>query len=52
MDQPLSFYIAPKGRPALPVQPVNADQLSQWAAETEIERGKGAAQRSAAAGGR
>jgi hypothetical protein len=45
MDQPLSFYIAPKGRPALPVQPVSADQLKQWAAETEIESGKGAARR-------
>jgi len=43
IDQPLSFYIAPKGRPALPVQPVNADQLKQWAAETEIEAGGGAA---------
>ena len=45
MDQPLSFYIAPRGRPALPVQPVNADQLKQWAAETEIEAGRGAARR-------
>jgi hypothetical protein len=45
MDQPLSFYIAPRGRPALPVQPVNADQLKQWAEETEIEAGKGAARR-------
>jgi hypothetical protein len=45
MDQPLSFYIAPRGRPALPVQPVSADQLKQWAAETEIESGRGAARR-------
>jgi hypothetical protein len=45
MDQPLSFYIAPRGRPALPVQPVSAEQLKQWAAETEIEAGKGAARR-------
>lgn len=45
MDQPLSFYIAPRGRPALPVQPVNADQLKQWAEETEIEAGRGAARR-------
>ena len=45
MDQPLSFYIAPRGRPALPVQPVSADQLKQWAAETEIETGRGAARR-------
>ena len=44
MDQPLSF-IAPRGRPALPVQPVNPDQLKQWAEETEIEDGRGAARR-------
>jgi hypothetical protein len=45
MDQPLSFYIAPRGRPALPVQPVKDEQLKQWAAETEIEAGRGAARR-------
>jgi hypothetical protein len=45
MDQPLSFFIAPRGQPALPVQPVKAEQLSQWAAETEIAAGRGAARR-------
>jgi hypothetical protein len=45
MDQPLSFYIAPRGQPAQPVAPVNPDQLRQWAAETEIADGKGAARR-------
>lgn len=45
MDQPLSFFIAPRGRPALPVQPVKDEQLRQWAAETEIEVGRGAARR-------
>lgn len=45
MDQPLSFYIAPRGQPALPVAPVNPDQLRQWAAETEIADGRGAARR-------
>jgi hypothetical protein len=45
MDQPLSFFIAPRGRPALPVQPVNPDQLKQWAEETEIAPGQGAARR-------
>lgn len=45
MDQPLSFFIAPRGRPALPVQPVNPDQLKQWAEETEIAPGRGAARR-------
>ena len=42
MDEPLSFYIAPRGQPALPVQPVPAEQLQQWAAETEIAAGRGA----------
>jgi hypothetical protein len=45
MDQPLSFFVAPRGRPALPVQPVNPDQLKQWAEETEIAPGQGAARR-------
>ena len=45
MDQPLSFYIAPKNAPPLPVAPVDPEQLRQWAAETEIEGGKGAARR-------
>jgi hypothetical protein len=47
MDQPLPFYIAPRGRPALPVQPVKDEQLKQWAAETEIEAGRGVARRGA-----
>jgi hypothetical protein len=45
MDQPLSFYIAPRGQPALPVAPVDPEQLKQWAAETEIADGRGAARR-------
>lgn len=45
MDQPLSFYIAPRGQPAQPVAPVNPEQLRQWATETEIADGKGAARR-------
>jgi len=45
MDQPLSFYIAPKGAPALPVAPVDPQQLRQWAMETQIAPGSGAAQR-------
>jgi hypothetical protein len=45
MDQPRSFYVAPKGQPALPVAPVSDAQLAQWAAETEIEAGRGAARR-------
>jgi len=45
MDQPLSFYIAPKDKPALPVAPVPKEQLEQWSAETEIHAGRGAARR-------
>ena len=45
MDQPLSFYIAPRGQPAQPVAPVNPEQLKQWATETEIADGRGAARR-------
>ena len=45
MDQPLSFYIAPRGKPALPVAPVQPEQLKQWAQETEVQAGQGAARR-------
>ena len=45
MDQPLSFYIAPRGAPALPVAPVDPKQLEIWSAETQIAPGAGAAQR-------
>lgn len=45
MDQPLSFYIAPRNAPALPVAPVDAERLKQWATETEIATGRGAARR-------
>lgn len=45
MDQPLSFYIAPHGKPALPVAPVDAKQLEQWATETDIQPGRGASRR-------
>jgi hypothetical protein len=43
MDEALSFYIAPKNAPALPVAPVSKEQLAAWAEETEIQRGAGAA---------
>lgn len=45
MDQPKSFYVAPRGAPPLPVAPVSDAQLAQWAAETEIDDGRGAARR-------
>lgn len=45
MDQALSFYIAPRNQPGLPVQPVQKAQLDQWATETEIAPGRGGARR-------
>ncbi|MCW5605596.1 MAG: FecR domain-containing protein [Burkholderiales bacterium] len=39
MQEPLSFFIAPRGKPPLPVAPVLPDQLKQWAEETEIRVG-------------
>ncbi|MCX7893270.1 MAG: FecR family protein [Burkholderiales bacterium] len=43
MSEPRSFYIAPRDAPSLPVARVSDEQLAQWAAETEVEAGKGAA---------
>ena len=45
MDQPLSFYIAPRDAPPLPVAPVDPKQLEIWSAETQIASGSGAARR-------
>jgi hypothetical protein len=45
MDEPLSFYIAPRNAAALPVQPVPAEQLARWAAETDIQPGTGSMRR-------
>lgn len=42
MDQPMSFYIAPRDGPPQPVAPVSKEQLAQWSAETEIAQGAGA----------
>jgi hypothetical protein len=44
MDQPLQFYQRDKGKTA-PIGFVDPKQLEQWAKETEIEAGKGAARR-------
>jgi hypothetical protein len=48
MNDPLSFYIAPRGQAALPVRPVEPAQLQQWATETDIAPGRGAARRGGA----
>ena len=42
MDQPMSFYIAPKDKPAEPVGPVSKEQLDKWSLETDIIDGAGA----------
>ena len=42
MDQPRQFYVRDKGQ-TQPVGFVEPQQLNEWAKETEIERGKGAA---------
>jgi len=41
MQQALSFYVAPKNQPALPVAPVPEAKLARWAMETEIQSGQG-----------
>jgi len=44
MDQSRQFYVREKGR-TQPIALVEPQQLNEWAKETEIERGKGAARR-------
>lgn len=44
MDQPLQFYVRERGQ-SQPIAAVPAEQLRQWAAETEIEAGRGALRR-------
>lgn len=45
MADPLSFFVAPRKAQPLPIAPVDPRQLKQWAAETEIAPGSGAARR-------
>ena len=45
MDQPMSFYIAPRDAPPQPVAPVSEAQLREWSLETEISDGNGAARK-------
>jgi hypothetical protein len=42
MNEPMSFYIAPKNQQGQPVAKVSQEQLNIWSAETEIAAGKGA----------
>ncbi|MGQ5522617.1 FecR domain-containing protein [Chitinimonas sp. PSY-7] len=44
LDQPLDFFIAPKGKPSLPVAKVDAVKLqNEWQPQTEPQQGKGLA---------
>ncbi len=42
MNEPMSFYIAPKNQKGQPVAKVSQKQLDEWAQETEIAAGRGA----------
>jgi hypothetical protein len=41
LDEPLSFFIAPAEGEPKPVGPVDPEKLKQWAAETDLDPGKG-----------
>lgn len=41
MTEPLSFYIAPKGKSPLPVAPVPEEKLTAWVPQTELIDGQG-----------
>jgi len=41
MDQPLSFFVAPRDGEPQPVGPVDPEKLRQWSAETELDLGHG-----------
>ncbi len=45
MNDPLTFYVAPKGAPPEAVQAVPLAKLAQWAQETDLTAGHGASQR-------
>jgi ferric-dicitrate binding protein FerR (iron transport regulator) len=43
LESPLDFYQKPRGQNALPVAKIDAKQMAQWSAETEIAKDGGAA---------
>jgi len=47
MQEPLSFFIAPRKDKPQPVAPVSKEQLDQWIEETEIRGGSGAMRKGA-----
>lgn len=45
MQEPLSFFIAPRAGDPAPVAPVSREQVDLWSAETEIAAGSGGSRR-------
>lgn len=45
MSEPLSFYVAAKGAAPNPVGKADAEQVSKWSAQTEVQPGSGYARR-------
>lgn len=45
MQEPLSFFIAPRKEKPQPVAPVSQQQVDEWSQETEIREGNGAISR-------
>lgn len=43
MNEPLTFYVMPKGEAPLAVSELSREQITKWALETEIVAGQGAA---------
>ncbi|MFC4160479.1 FecR domain-containing protein [Chitinimonas lacunae] len=42
MSEPLSFYVAPRGKPSLPISKVDPDKVkNEWAPQTEPQAGQG-----------
>ena len=41
MSEPQTLFMAPAGQAALPVSPVDPDDLAGWAQETELQAGEG-----------
>jgi hypothetical protein len=41
MDQPLTFFVAPRDGEPQPIAPVDPEKLKQWSAETELVLGRG-----------
>lgn len=45
MNEPLTFYVAPRGQPPGGIEKAEAEQVKKWAAETDIAPGGGAIRR-------